>query len=113
MTEGVKESTEFLLMFLKSLNGLGKSLQDGKLSLTDSMYFLSAVKEAPAAFSGMGKIPAELADLDDAEKSIMKQLIEKELDLPQDQVEEYLEQALKLLVSVADLVRYFGGKKDK
>lgn len=107
---GIKESKELIKGAISALNGLGKSLEDGKLSLSDSVHFLQAARDLPAALSGSSTVFDELVDLDDAERKEIMDMIEKELDLPQDQAEQYLEAALKLLVSAADLLKFL--KKD-
>lgn len=108
---GTKELKELLLLLIKGINGLGLALQDGKISLGDATYFIAALRDLPAGLSGLGEIPAEIKDLDDDEKAELKQLIEQNLDIPQDQIEQYLEAALKLLISAADLLKFF--KKDE
>lgn len=101
---GIQESKELIAFTLKLGNGLGASLEDGKLSFTDAPKFMDAMMAAPAAFQGISEVPAEMKDLDEAEKAELIAYAKTEFDIPQDKVEELVEEGLSLAIAIYNFV---------
>lgn len=100
---GIKEFKEALKAGLQLGNIVGHSLQDS----FKVMEILSLLKDLPAAFQGLDKVPSELADLDEAEKAELYAFVESEFNIPQDEIESYVEKALQFVISFGDLVGKF------
>lgn len=100
-TKETKEVVDLVIALAQAIEGAG---EDGKVGLTDALQFIPAMIKAPSAFSDLGKLPAELKDLDEAEKAALVAYAKAELDLKDDKVEEQLELALGVGLSLAKLV---------
>lgn len=105
----IKETKEAVGFIVAIANGVGKALQDGKINLADFGCFMDAFLKAPAAFSGASEIPAELADMDSAEREGLKQYIFEEFDIPQDKVEGIVEDALDISNRIFGLIEKIRG----
>lgn len=108
---GIKETKEMLGFTLALGNAVGTSLADGTVGWTDLVHFFSAVRDAPSAINGAHLLPAELADLSEAEKQELYDFIDAEFDIPQDRLEPIIEKGIKAAVVLADLVADFVKKK--
>ena len=95
-----KEALQFVVALSKAVTN---SLSDGKIDLWDAVKFLSAVQTVGAALKDANLIPQELSSMSAAEKAELNFLIEQ-IDLPSDQVEQWVEQALKFAVQFGNLV---------
>lgn len=73
---------------------LAEALHDG-IDLGD----ISVVLKLPAAISGIDQVPAQLADMDEAEKEELKAVV-REFDLPDDELENAIEHAVNALVEI-------------
>jgi hypothetical protein len=100
---GIEQSKDMLKFVISLGNTLGKTLEDGKIGLTEIPQFLSPMLLAPSAISGAAEIPAEFSDLTDEEKAELVEFVKSEFDLPQDKIEAAVEDGLKL---VADIHRF-------
>ena len=83
---------------------------DGKITLGDFPKFINPVISLPAAISGIGEVPAELADLTEEEKTELVQLVKDELELG-DNAEAVIEKALTILYELKALLDML--KKDE
>lgn len=101
---GTKETTEALAFIIALANGVGKSADDNDWSYSDLLNFTSAATTAGPAFDGVGKIPAELGDLSDAEKKQLGDYVEKNFDIPQDAVEGIIEEGIKAVLHLGQVV---------
>lgn len=66
---GTKELKDLLDFALTGVEAGVKMAVDGKLDMADLVQVWPVVQAAPAAFSGLAQIPAELKDMDTAEAS--------------------------------------------
>jgi len=97
----VKETgdmVEFVVALMKATSDVAHS--DGYVAKAAAV--MTAMQEAPDAFVGMGNIPAELANLNDAEKAVLFSKITA-LDLPNDTVEVWAERILKTAIVIGSL----------
>lgn len=106
---GIKETKEVLDFVFALVTALSKSLDDGKLDLTDALEFLPSLTKAGAAFSDMSLIPAEMADLSDEERQALVAYAKANLDLPDDNLEKNLELAIEVGLYLGQLI--YGVKK--
>lgn len=96
-----KESKELLIFLLELGNAVGAALKDGKFDLLDSLKFYRAALAAGQALQGVNKIPDEVKSWSEQDKAEILSMI-KYLDLPDDKLEAYAEQALSTAVILAD-----------
>jgi len=111
MGYGIKESKELVKLGLSVGNALGKSMADGQVSLSDAIYVLAVLKDAPAAFVGVEQVPAELQDLSDEEYAELVAFAKEQLDIPQDSIESSVELALEIGLKVVQLASQLFVKK--
>lgn len=77
----VKNTSELLKLVTTLANTISSVSADGKVSIMEYTSFLSLLPTIAPAIEGIGEIPAELADLDDAEYVQLTQQIAQDLDL--------------------------------
>lgn len=96
----IKETKEALGGVIALGNATGKSMEDGKISWTDSANYLAAIMQLPGAIAGAGEIPEELKDLDDNEKAALIAYVKTEFDIPNEKVEGIVEEGLALAYQI-------------
>jgi len=104
---GIKETKEFLGFVLGLANATGKALEDGQVTLADIRFLIGVFADAGPAFDGLSAIPSEWKDLDKSEQEEIKQFVIKEFDIPQDKIEEIIERALVVGISLYQFVKDF------
>lgn len=104
---GIVETKEALGFILTFGNAVGKSLEDGRMGITDLSHFVGLIATLPPAMNDAGKIPSELKDLDAAEKAELLDYAVEVFDLPQDGIEAKVEKYLKLAVDLGELFMEF------
>lgn len=109
--EGTKETKEMLSLVIAIGNGIGKSLGDGRLSISDLKNFIGVLDVSKDAVKGASKIPRELADLDAKEKAELIQFVKVKFDIPQDRIEQVVESALAAAINFGDLIGLLMPKK--
>lgn len=103
----MKELKELLAFIIGLGNAVGASLEDGKFELSELGLLMLPLTKAPAAFSDMKLIPAELASLTDAQKAELLEYVKTEFDIPEDKVEELIENVLKAGLALYGVVTLF------
>lgn len=107
-TKDVAELLEFALSFGTAI---GNATQDGKFDLSDIGFFIPSLTVLPRAVEGIMNVPGELADLSEDEVAMLRKQI-GDFDIPQDEVEEVIERALKFAMETISFVSYIGRKID-
>ena len=87
---------------------IGKALSDG-IGIED----VTALLGLPAAIEGITDVPAEIADLDDEEKEELKQFVQDNFDLPDDDLEAFIESAISVVVDMYGLFLKFQALSDE
>ena len=95
---------------VKALCALGNAINasladDGKISFGDYPKFIGPVLALPAAISGIGDVPKELADLAPEEKEELVQLVKDELELGE-KSEAVTEKILNIIYQIKDFVDF-------
>ena len=85
---------------------LGQALSDG-IQISD----LGALMDVPDAIVGISNVPAEIADLDEAEKEELQQFVKANFDIADDNMEEIIEEAVVLAISLYKLGLLFKGSR--
>ena len=104
---GTKEFDEMVSFGMGLGQAIAQALEDGKVNFSDVFKVLPALMSASDAFEGVENIPAELADLDDAEYANLVAKFKKEFDLDDDEVEAKVELGYQIALKVAQLVASF------
>ncbi len=104
---GIKETQEALAFAVAIGNATGISLQDGKFDTMDIVNYVGALTKFPAAVEGANQIPVELKDLDEAESQALIAQIKDQLDLPQDEIEEAIEDHLEVVRVIYNLAQKY------
>ena len=99
---GIKETKEALLFGISMAMAIDETTQDG-FQWTDVLSLIKPMVKLPAAIAGIQDIPAELADLDEAERTELVEAI-KELEFASEFSEEIAEQALRVGVEIGNLI---------
>lgn len=103
----IQETKELVKWVCTLANAIGVSMKDGKISIGDLYNFMGVLSGASTAFAGADKIPEELLDLTDAEKAEVLALVEKEFQIPNDQVEAYVKAGLQAASKLHDVYLLF------
>ena len=90
-----KDTLEVLDTIVGLGNGVGKALEDGKISFTDAGFFFSPLLSLPKAIGGISNF--ELLDEDMQEA---KDYISNKFDIPQDDAEKKIKDGLDLLKQI-------------
>lgn len=100
-----KELKEILSFMCALANAIGEASEDGKISRGEALGMLPLLYNVPSAFGGMTEIPAEVADLSQEDIEELAQMIKDELNLPQDKVEEAIEDGIDLCLRLYALAQ--------
>jgi hypothetical protein len=95
---GIEELKDVVFSGLK----IGEALSDG-IQVTD----VAALVSLPEAISGISDVPAEIADLDEAEAEELKRFVKDNFDIPDDSIEEFVEKAVAFVVQAYGLFLAF------
>ena len=105
MKLGTKETKEMLLFTLELANAIGRSLEDGELTIGDATNFVSPLMDISSAFSGASEIPKELSELDDEAKADILAYAKETFDIPQKDIEKIIECAFDNIFQIHSLVK--------
>lgn len=104
-TTGLKEVVKGVLVFG---NGLGKALEDGKITVGDTQHLIPVLLEIPSVLGSLDAAGEEITDLTPEEIAELAEFAKATFDIPQDDVEEKIEEALSLAISIYNFVASFG-----
>jgi hypothetical protein len=113
-TYGIKETKELLDFGFKLQSAITRSHEDGKFSpILDTPKFLPALLAAPRAFAGANLIPAELADLDDAEREELMAFVRERFELADRELEILIEDTLDLMLDLYRIANRYASLRRK
>ena len=107
----MKELTEILGFTVSLLEALGKSLDDGKIDFTDVTKLWEPISLAGEAIDGASKVLDEIRTMDEAKKAELMAYVQREFDIPQDEIEQKIEGGISVALGIAMYVSTFVGKK--
>lgn len=87
-------------------NALGKSLEDGKIDLSDLPKFIDPVTKLPAAIEGIGEVPREFSEMTPEEREALVTHLKTEFDIPQERAEAVAEAAVDVLFDLGVLISF-------
>lgn len=100
----VQNIKEVVLFLCRLTDGIVKSAPDGFSVWKDWGNFIDAGKALIPAIKDFRQIPKEYADMDEAERAEIVQMVKDEFDIPNDKIEVFVEKAFKVGLELADLV---------
>lgn len=110
---GFKETKEVLSAMIALGKGIEASMEDGKLTLTDLPNFVVFLFKLIPAIEGADEIPFEFAVTDPEEIAALKQYLVDELDLEDDELEGFIEDAFKVALDIFMLVKLYFTDRNK
>jgi hypothetical protein len=109
LEKGIEETKDVVKFGVSLANAVIKSLEDGKISIGDALNFISPATKTPAAFSGIDKVPAELADLTAEEQQELIITVQSELEVTDEKAKAIVTESLKTIVQLYNLVAVIKG----
>ena len=101
-----QDTREVVIFVAELFEGIGKSIEDGKVTFADAFNFNEALQAAIPAFSGINNV--KLADLKKSEnRDELIQLFSDRFDIPQDKLEKKVEKYLRAISSIVDIIMDF------
>jgi hypothetical protein len=100
-----KELKEVLSFLCALANTIGEVSEDGKVSKSEALALLPLLYKVPSAIDGIGEIPDEVADLSQEDIEELAQMVKDELDLPQDKIEDAIEDGIDLCLRLYALAQ--------
>jgi len=91
---GIQETLDVIRFSAAFGNGLGLTLQDGKFDYSELINFVPSLTKLPAAIGGIDNVWDELLDLDEAEMQTLVETVAAEFDIPQEDTEDFVEEAI-------------------
>ena len=97
---GIDELTDVVDFGIAFGNAHGKVMEDGKFSWSEVTEYIPALTKLPAAVSGIEQVDDEIKDLDEQEMEFLKQHVQEKFDIPAEHVEEVIEDAFAMVLSI-------------
>ena len=88
---GIAELKDYVLFVAKVGNAIGKTAEDGEVSLGDALNFIPVLPAAMTAFSGSAAVVYEAADMSEEELAHLVESFKSEFDLSQEDAEKTVE----------------------
>jgi hypothetical protein len=102
-----KQAIDFAIALGKAIEA---SAKDGKWNLLDIPNFIPALAKLLPAFENIDEIPLEFAALTPEQLDELKAYVQAELDLEDDEVEAFVEDAFKVMLDIFMLVKLYFAK---
>lgn len=106
-----KIGIENLKVVLKAAADFGEQtaavLEDGKIKTTELFNYIDELMQIPGVIKAVPNLKAEFKDLDENEQAELVSYVELELDLPNDQVEGFIEDAFEWTLRLLAIVDRF------
>lgn len=104
MSLPITEVKEVVALLVSGINTGRKIAQDGKVNVDDIPAVFEFFKKVPPALEGIGKVPAELEDLDEAEAAELVAFTMSELAFDnEEKAKNIVEASLKLSAAAYSL----------
>lgn len=100
-----KELKEVLSFVCALANTIGEVSEDGKVSRSEAMALLPLLYKVPSALDGISDIPSEVSELSQEDIEELAKMVKDELDLPQDKIEDAIEDGIDLCLRLYALAQ--------
>lgn len=106
MSENEKVGIDHIITVMDGILAIGTdlatALEDGKLSMVETIGLSKNIPAAIAAIKAAPDLPAEIRDLDDEERAQIIAHFSEKFDLPNDELEQRVEKLFAISVNVAE-----------
>ena len=109
MNEEMKDLREVLFFLTSLANAIGSSLEDDKIDMYDLQHFFTALTSMGAAIAGSEEAIKVLPQLSAEQMNSLVAYAAAELNLPDDNLEETIEEGVELAVKLMAFVRRVSG----
>jgi len=110
---GLKETKEAIDLAIALGRGIEKSLGDDKIDFTDIPNFIPATMVLFSAIDGIEDVPLEFNVASKEEIDELKAYVQSQLDLEDDKLEAFIEDAFKVLLDIFVIYKaYFAPKEE-
>ena len=103
----LKETKELVKFIISLFNQSSKALQDKEVTAKDAVLLFEPLRLAGAAIKDINLVLPELLGMDETMANELSEFIKSELDLPNDRVEEFVEDIISLSISFAVTLNQF------
>lgn len=105
--ETLKETKELVKFIISLVNQSSKALQDKEITAKDAVLLFEPLRLAGAAIKDINLVLPELLGMDETLANELSAFIKSELELPNDRVEEFVEDIISLSISFAVTLNQF------
>jgi len=103
----LKETKELVKFIISLVNQSSKALQDKEITAKDAVLLFEPLRLAGAAIKDINLVLPELLGMDETMANELSEFIKSELDLPNDRVEEFVQDIISLSISFAVTINQF------
>jgi len=100
-----KELKDVLSFMCSLANAIGEASDDGKISRGEALGMLPLLYNIPSVIDGISEIPSEVSELGQEDVEELAQMVKDELNLPQDKIEEAIEDGIDLCLRLYALAQ--------
>ena len=109
-----KELQEVITLGISVGNAFGKSFADGDWDwITDPLNFIPVIKDVFPAIEGISKVDDEWEQMTDEDWATLLADTKRDFDIPDDEVEEFVEDHFELGSLIAKIIAKHWIKKDE
>lgn len=105
MEDKLKETKEMLDLVLDTVSIGVDATKDGKIALDDAALLLRLIPSLGPAIQDAGKIPAELAQMSEADAAALVAHVMERLAIQDEHARKVVDASLKAVAAVAHLVK--------
>ena len=110
---GIKETKEAVTAMVVMVEAVDDAYEDKKFTIGDLWGFPKTLKAMAVGIRGINKIPAELADLDDAEVKELIDFVNVSLPIGKRDTRILVGHALKTALAFAQLLTFYRSMRKK
>lgn len=104
---GFKETKQVLDLVITLGEGIEASLEDGVITLSDLPNFFNVLFQIVPAIEDIDKVPMEFKLASDEEAEELKQYLRDKLDLADDEIEAFIEEAFNVVLTIWQVVKKY------
>ncbi len=104
---GFEETKQVLDAMISLGKGIERSLEDDKITIMDIPNFIEFLTLIMPAIEGVENVPFEFKVADPEQIAQLKEYLNENLDLDDDQLEQFIEDAFKVALDIFMLVKLY------
>jgi len=107
---GIEETKQVVDFAISLGHAWDASMEDDKITLSDIVNFMPALLKLFPALEGIDQVPMEFDAIDPEQIAELKEYVTGQLDLQDDEVELFIEDAFKIALDIFILLKVYFGK---